>query len=50
MAARGSEVLAIIGLTVAQSAAVKGQSGDIYRIEVINDSAGASGNNKTGEV
>ena len=23
---------------------------DIYRIEVINDSAGASGNNKTGEV
>lgn len=50
LAARGSEVLAIIGLTVAQSAAVKGQSGDIYRIEVINDSAGASGNNKTGEV
>lgn len=50
LAARGSEVLAIIGLTVAQCAAVKGQSGDIYRIEVINDSAGASGNNKTSEV
>lgn len=50
LAARGSEVLAIIGLTVAQSAAVKGQSGGIYRIEVINDSAGASGYNKTSEV
>lgn len=50
LAARGSEVLAVIGLTVAQSAAVKGQSGGIYRIEVINDSAGASGYNKTSEV
>ena len=50
LAARGSEVLAVIGLTVAQSAAVKGQGGDIYRIEVINDSAGASGYNKTSEV
>ena len=50
LAARGSEVLAIIGLTVAQSAAVKGQSGGIYRIEIIDGSAGASGNNNTGEV
>lgn len=50
LAARGSEVLAVIGLTVAQCAAVKGQSGDIYRIEIIDGSAGASGNNKTGEV
>ena len=50
LAARGSEVLAVIGLTVAQSAAVKGQSGDIYRIEIIDDSAGVSGNNKTSEV
>lgn len=50
LAARGSEVLAVIGLTVAQSAAVKGQSGGIYRIEIIDGSAGASGNNKTGEV
>ena len=50
LAARGSEVLAIIGLTVAQSAAVKGQSGGIYRIEIIDGSAGASGNNKTSEV
>lgn len=50
LAARGSEVLAIIGLTVAQCAAVKGQGGGIYRIEVINDSAGASGYNKTSEV
>lgn len=50
LAARGSEVLAVIGLTVAQCAAVKGQLGGIYRIEVINDSAGASGYNKTSEV
>lgn len=50
LAARGSEVLAVIGLTVAQSAAVKGQSGGIYRIEIIDGSAGASGNNKTSEV